>query len=239
MVYNGRMSSIQRLYDLQQHDREIWSREAALSEVEARLADDSAIASAVRQLEQLDSAMAERAPTRRLAEAAVQDVSEKLKAVEERLYSGTITNPKELSAYDDERTFHQGVKSEAENVLLELMVEVEDLETSHSETQLLLSRLESDRDIERVDLMSRQRQLTEELDRLRGARADITPEIPGSSLAVYETLLRDRDGYAVARVERSMCQGCRLTLTTRELQHVRTSQDIVQCDSCRRILYII
>ena len=239
MVYNGRMSSIQRLYDLQQHDREIWSREASLSEVEARLADDSAIVTATQRLEQLDSAMAERAPARRLAETAVQDVSEKLKAVEERLYSGAITNPKELAAYDDERTFHQGVKGEAENLLLELMVEVEDLETSHTETQELLRRLEADRGVERADLLSRQKQLTEELDQLRGSRAVMTPDIPGSSLAVYETLLRERDGYAVARVERSMCQGCRLTLTTRELQHVRTSQDIVQCDSCRRILYVI
>ena len=233
------MSSIQRLYDLQQHDREIWSREASLSEVEARLADDSAIVTATQRLEQLDSAMAERAPARRLAETAVQDVSEKFKAVEERLYSGAITNPKELSAYDDERTFHQGVKGEAENLLLELMVEVEDLETSHTETQELLRRLEADRGVERADLLSRQKQLTEELDQLRGSRAVMTPDIPGSSLAVYETLLRERDGYAVARVERSMCQGCRLTLTTRELQHVRTSQDIVQCDSCRRILYVI
>ena len=233
------MSSIQRLYDLQQHDREIWSREASLREVETRLADDSAIVTATQRLEQLDSAMAEQAPTRRLAEAAVQDVSEKLKAVEERLYSGAIKNPKELSAYDDERIFHQGAKGEAENRLLELMVEVEDLETSRTETQEFLSRLEADRGVERADLLSRQRQLTEELDRLRGSRAVMTPDIPASSLAVYETLLRERDGYAVARVERSMCQGCRLTLTTRELQHVRTSQDIVQCDSCRRILYII
>ena len=239
MVYNGHMSFSQRLYDLQQYDREIWSREASLSGVEERLADDSAIVSATQRIEGLDSALAERAPTRRLEESAVQDVSEKLRALEEKLYSGAITNPKELSAADEERAFYQNAKGEAENRLLELMVEIEEMETSRTQTQESLSRLEADRGVELADLRGRQKQLTKELDRLRESKTGITPDIPAPSLAVYETLLRERDGYAVAAVERSMCQGCRLTLTTHELQRVRTSQEIVQCGSCRRILYVV
>ena len=56
---------------------------------------------------------------------------------------------------------------------------------------------------------------------------------------MYESLLKTRDGSAVAKVERGMCQGCRLTLPTLELQRARSSEGIARCGSCGRILYVV
>ena len=41
------------------------------------------------------------------------------------------------------------------------------------------------------------------------------------------------------KVERGMCQGCRLALSTMELQRARSARGVVQCSSCRRILYVV
>ena len=76
------------------------------------------------------------------------------------------------------------------------------------------------------------------LKELRHDRDEAAPQFAEHALAVYERLRDDRNGYAVAKVERGMCQGCRITLPSGELQRIRNSQDMVQCSSCQRILFV-
>jgi len=42
----------------------------------------------------------------------------------------------------------------------------------------------------------------------------------------------------VVKVERGMCQGCRISLPMSVLQKARSGFDVVQCVSCERILYV-
>jgi predicted nucleic acid-binding Zn-ribbon protein len=51
-------------------------------------------------------------------------------------------------------------------------------------------------------------------------------------------LLERRQGRAVAKVERGMCGGCRISLPMTVLQKARSGLDVVQCVSCERILYV-
>ena len=233
------MISIKRLHDLQELDWEVSAREKSLAEVRARLADDSAIVEAKKRIEQLEPRLAQPVAARRELGLTVQQLEEKLNTIEKRLYGGEITNPRELSAYEAERTILQRHRSAEEERLLELMVEIEDIQSDRDEAQQHLGRLEAEREVERAELLEAEKRLVGELDRLGQARSEMTPQVPGSALSVYESLRKSRNGYAVAKVERGMCQGCRIGLPTRELQQVRSSQDIVQCNSCRRILYVV
>jgi predicted nucleic acid-binding Zn-ribbon protein len=87
-----------------------------------------------------------------------------------------------------------------------------------------------------VELEKNEQELGGELKKLRQSRDGVTPDIPPSAMSVYEGLRKTRDGVAVSRVVRLMCQQCRLTLPTMELQRARAAQTIVQCSSCQRIL---
>ena len=49
--------------------------------------------------------------------------------------------------------------------------------------------------------------------------------------------LRKRKGTAVARIEKGICLGCRITLPNSDLQQAKSGQP-VKCSSCGRILYL-
>ena len=229
--------SNKRLYDLQELDWALSADEASLKEVRARLEDESEINAARARLQKLTAELDKRAPLRRTLESSLARLEERLQAAEQRLYGGAVTNPRELSASEEERRLLQEQRGAEEDRMLDVMVEIEELQSSRDATQELLGRLETDREAEYADLLQRQDALVIRIDELRRGRQRITPEIPVAMLSVYESLLKTRGGHAVAKVERGLCQGCRLALPTMENQRAKSSQGIVQCSSCRRILY--
>ena len=233
------MLPAKRLYDLQELDWEISAGEESLAKVRARLVDDSALVSARGRLETLVSELEPTTAARREVELATQELEEKLQTVENKLYGGSVTNPRELSAYEEERNIFEKQRDDAQNRLLELMVEIEELQSGRDEARRHLEELEAEREVETVDLQAEDKRLVAGLEVLRRSRNEIAPQIPDSVLAVYQSLRERRSGHAVARVERGMCQGCRIALPTVELQRARSSSGIVQCNSCRRILYLV
>ena len=230
--------SNKRLYDLQELDWALSADEASLEEVRARLEDESEINAARARLQKLTAELDKRAPLRRALESSLARLEERLQVAERRLYGGAVTNPRELSASEEERRLLQEQRGAEEDRMLDVMVEIEELQSSRDATQALLGRLETDREAEYADLLQRQDALVVRIDELRRGRQRITPEIPVAMLSVYESLLKTRGGHAVAKVERGLCQGCRLALPTMENQRAKSSQGIVQCSSCRRILYV-
>lgn len=232
------MFSIKRLYELQELDWNLSAHEKSLAEVRARLADDSALALTRERIERAEAQLAAQDPARRQVESVLQRLNDRLQAAEKRLYGGAITGPRELAASEEERKVILEQRSAEEDRLLELMVEIEDLQSARDEAQEELSRLEAQRAAEHPELLKEEERLADELGTLRRTREKLAPEIPPSALSVYESLRRTRNGQAVAKLERGMCQGCRLALPEMVRQRARSSPDIVQCSSCQRILYV-
>ena len=231
------MFSIKRLYDLQEIDLVIGSREKRLADVRHRLADDTAVTSARERVAELDLDLQAPSARRRDLELDVQQLTDRLTSVQDRLYSGSITSPRELSAYEADRQHLQKRCGAEEDRLLEVMVEVDELRSARSRAAQELERIDAERRTDVKELEEDERELIAALESLRQSRDSIAPDIPPATLSVYEGLRKSRDGIAVARVVRSMCEGCRLTLPTMELQRAKSAQSIVQCSSCRRILY--
>lgn len=232
------MFSIKRLYYLQELDWELSASEVSLTEVRARLEDDSVLKVARTRLDHLVAELDKRAPLRREIESSLSQLEERIQAAERRLYGGAVTNPRELSAAEDERTGLQEQRGETEDRMLEMMVEIEELQASRDVATERLSRLEAERETEYADLLERQDALVAKLEELRLSRSELTPELPVAALSVYESLLRTRGGHAVAKVERGLCRGCQVALPTGEQQRARSYQGVVQCSSCQRILYV-
>ena len=119
------MFSIKRLYYLQELDWELSASEVSLTEVRARLEDDSELTAARTRLDHLVAELDKRAPLRREIESSLSQLEERIQAAERRLYGGAVTNPRELSAAEDERTGLQEQRGETEDRMLEMMVEIE------------------------------------------------------------------------------------------------------------------
>ncbi len=63
-------------------------------------------------------------------------------------------------------------------------------------------------------------------------------EIQKKHLSKYQLLRKTKNGLAIVKVEKNTCQGCRIALTTAELQKIIQLKDLIQCKMCNRILYV-
>ena len=231
------MRSVRQLYDLQLLDWDIQNLEEELSDVRAKLADDTARMSARRRLDALEARLRELASPRRQSEHAIQQMEQRASAIEGRLYSGAVTNPRELEAYQDERAMLVRNQRAEEDRLLDLMVEMEDVQERRDEARTTFEKIDVERSGEVSELTSREDALSSELPGLETRRQSISAEYPPNVMAVYETVRRARGGQGAALVDRrGLCQGCRLTIPNAELSRVRSGDGIVQCGSCSRIL---
>ncbi len=231
--------SIKRLFDLQELDIQAASYEKSLAEVRATLSDDSAVVAAQALKEKAESQLLDETAARREIESAVQRLNERLQAAERRLYGGGVTNARELSASEEERAAILTERTEAEDKLLALMVGIDELEAIRDGAQRELAQLETLRVEDHPRLRKEEKRLVMEVDGLRQARELALPELPPSALALYESIRAAKHGQAVAKVERGMCQGCRIVLPETERRQARSGQSIVQCSSCQRILYVV
>ncbi len=231
------MWSIRQIYDLQLLDWEIQKREEELAVILETLADDSERLSARRRLELLQKKLDDLAAPRRSAERAIQQAEERLSEIERRMYSGLVTNPREFEAFQEEQATLTRNRSDEEDRLLEYMVEMEETQSSRDEAREAFERIDSQRNEQVVELGARRKELESELPELHAERQTLSSGYPQQVLAVYESVRRSRGGQGAALMDsRGLCGGCRLTVTSAEMQRVKSSREIVQCGSCSRIL---
>ena len=231
------MRSVRELYELQVLDWEILNLETELAGARARLADDSARLRAKREMDALNARIAQLAAPRRQSENAIERIEERVATIDERLYGGAVSNPRELEAYQDERAALLRNRSAEEDTLLELMVEAEDAEERRDEAKSVFERIHAERSREVAELTARGRELSARLPDLRTRRAELAALYEPATIAVYESVRRTRGGQGAAIIDRrGLCQGCRLVRPNAELSRARAGDRIAQCGNCSRIL---
>lgn len=236
------MVMLRQLYELQQLDLIRAEKQEALGAVRAELADESNLRQAHARFANIQSQYTSQNALRRDAQLAVEQIEVREEAVHNRLYGGAVTNPRELEAFQEEQTMLSRQKSEAEDLLLERMVATEELQEALASAQETLAAIEEQRSLRVPELRRQGRALTDELQDLNRRRDEMLPKFPPQMLSTYETLLANRDGQAVSRVEagrgRDVCEACRVALPRSDTQRLRTGESLVQCNNCRRILYM-
>ncbi len=231
------MRTVRELYDLQLLDWEIQQREEELSEVQGRIADDTKRIQAHRRLSTLEAKLEALGLSIRQSERAVQVIEERISSLDARMYDGSVTNPREFEALQEERANQVRNQGEEEDRLLEFMVEIEETEELRDRAKAMFEQIDEERSSELGTLVARREELTSDLPGLHAQRQEMSTEYPPNIMAVYETVRRTRGGQGAALVDqRGMCEGCRLTIPNAELSRARTSDGIVQCGSCTRIL---
>lgn len=236
------MAMLRELYELQQLDLVRAEKQKALDAVRAELADESNLRQVRARFANIQAQYTSQNALRRDAQLAVEQIEAREEVVQNRLYSGVVTNPRELEAFQEEQTMLSRQKSEAEDLLLERMVATEELQEALASTQETLAALEEQRSLRVPELRHQGRTLSAELQDLNRRREEMLPQFPPQMLSTYETLLASRDGQAVSRVEavrgREVCEACRVALPRSDIQRLRTGESLVQCNNCRRILYM-
>jgi predicted nucleic acid-binding Zn-ribbon protein len=230
------MSVSRQLYQLQGVELELESKEQSLAESTNQLGESEALARAQDKLSTAQQHLEELKKKQQSQEWAIDDLGAKIVAAKETLYSGQIKNPKELSNLQYEVDGLEAQRRQLEDEALEVMGQVEEIAASVATMERELKAVED-------EWRRRQLRLSKEIERLKGElfelerkRQLVVAEIDPGAVDFYYQLKRQKE-WPVARVEQGTCGGCRLALSTAELQRVRGSS-LVQCSSCRRILFL-
>ena len=120
--------------------------------------------------------------------------------------------------------------------MLQIMEQVELGETSVATMSSELERLEAEWRSQQQQLSSDMEQIKTILSDLKQKRQLLSAKIDPGVVELYQGLKKQK-GTAIAKVERGICWGCRISLSTTELRQAR-SGSLVQCSSCGRILFL-
>ena len=232
------MTTVADLYLLQEMDTEIQAKQAALEDVEARLGESEELEETRREVEETRHRLRETQKKQREAERTVDDIRAKIQPLEEKLYGGTVKNPKELVGFQQDVDSLKARQRELEDRDLEAMSAVEEVERALAEAERQLLDMETGWQAEQESLRQQRDGLRQEIQELEQSRSGQESTIDAEMIRQYESLRALHQGRAVAKVERGICQGCRITLPMHVLQRARKGNHLVQCTSCERILYL-
>ncbi len=230
------MDIARRLYRLQELDLEIESAQKLMARLRQRLGDDTVVRKARENLASAKHGLEEARRRQRRAEQENDDLVARLKAAEEQLYSGRIQNPKELTGLQHEVELLKTRRDRLDDNVLSTLDEVERAESAAAAAEVHLGKVETGWEREQEKLAAEKETLAGKLADLERNRQTLSSGIDAPAFGAYDRL-RKQKGRAVARVEQGICQGCRISLPSSELQQVR-SGNLVHCSSCGRILYL-
>jgi predicted nucleic acid-binding Zn-ribbon protein len=232
------MNQAQALYQLQMVDIAIGDHQARLTEIDRLLGDDAVIQAAVQALDSEQAALKPWTTRSNDLDLEIKTLNAKLKTVDERLYSGRVTNPKELQDMQDEIAALKRRRASLEDDLLNAMIEVENHQANCDEAAAHLADLRTQQDAEQADLRRESATLTGELAALEEQRQQALKPISAGTLALYKELRPDKRGQVVAPLIDNMCKACGTTQNLAIVKQVRVGQELVYCTSCGRILVL-
>ncbi|MPZ48377.1 MAG: hypothetical protein GEU75_03535 [Dehalococcoidia bacterium] len=230
------MTSPADLFALQELDLKHDARRALIADIESRLAETEALIAARETVAEATAALDGLRRQQHDLDIKLTDLDAKIKPLEERLYGGSVRNPKELTDLQKEDEGLKARRRVLDDEALSLIETVEAATGALNAAQGGLRRTEIDWQADQERLRADQTQAQQESARLQEERSLRTQGMDRSALGLYENLRKAKQGRGVARIERTTCQGCRVSLPTHVVQRVRTGATLVQCPRCERIL---
>ncbi len=148
-------------------------------------------------------------------------------------------NQKEYETAMREADALQKQISAFETQVLEKMTETEEVEKVLAERSEEINSLEANRDAALASFDKEVAANRKEFEIESKKRKDVFVTLPPQMASVYNRLAqRSRDGIAVAEVVNGSCSACFMKLRPQMQVELKTSNRIMTCESCTRILYI-
>jgi predicted nucleic acid-binding Zn-ribbon protein len=231
------MSVAAQLYRLQLVDSEWDERSQSLAQVESSLGETNDLLLARKSEAEAKEELTGMRSQLRSLELEVAGVNTKLKSNQDRLYSGRVRNPKELSGLHEEAAALRRRRSELEDQQLELMIAIEGAEAELAERQARLRQIEANWREDQAALVHQKEDLECRLEELEEQRTKVRARIGAADLANYDDLRSRFDGVAVARLKGGICQVCGVDVPVSVARAVERGEGEHYCTVCNRLLF--
>lgn len=156
----------------------------------------------------------------------------------EELYSGEITDLKQLDYLNKEK---DNLKEEINNIETDILISMDEiekmeLESLHIETEIISINGEIEKLKINKDLLLKQL----EIQILEGKKESqtIASKIDKDLLDRFNTL-RNTKQKAIVAVKNNICNGCNMRVATYLKDILKGKKEVIYCESCGRMLYYI
>ncbi len=154
-----------------------------------------------------------------------------------------------LKAAQDQQQYEAAMKeiasldkqvSKHETGILENMETIEEAEKVLDERSDEVDNLESDWESKQAAFEKKLRSNKRESNKLRKLRLEVFSKVAPKLAAVYDRLVtRSRDGVGVAEVKDNACSACYIALRKQMVVNLKITNEIITCENCTRILYLV
>ncbi|MCL5985892.1 MAG: hypothetical protein M1371_04915 [Actinobacteria bacterium] len=190
------------------------------------------------ELDRTQQELHDRKQRSKKAEDQSSILEQKIKREENRLYSGTVSNPKELMGIKSET---DDLKKQVDRLDTEILEQMEALDILGEKESSLLRVLE-ERKVEIGKLESEIMQLESDIrssilklqEEVSNARGRISEDV----LILYDRLRKEKGGRVVATIKDRVCSVCNMTLPFEKMEKMNDREQFYRCEFCRRIIVI-
>lgn len=230
------MSQARQLYQLQELDDQIRQIQARLKEIHHTLHNDEAIQHAQANVEKTELALKPLRNQSKDLELDLESTTQKAEENENRLYSGAVTNTKEMQDMQNELASLKARQEKLEESMLDVMMQLETAEAAFHDAQATLEKTIKQRNAANESMLLEQENKQGKLQTLQHQREALRTNIEAAHLKIYDQLVPRTRGQAVTRMKSDgTCSLCGVQQTRTNETDIRRG-NVTQCSNCRRIL---
>lgn len=172
------------------------------------------------------------------AERDVEQVRARIDRDNQRLDAGQVSNARELESLQNEVASLRKRQGDLEEVVLELMERREAAQALRDGAAAEGESVGADEAAVAARRGTAVAELDEQAAKASAARGAVVGDVPADLLALYDKIRASSGGIGAAPLRRGQCGGCRVMLSTVDLNAVRGAapDEVVRCEECRRIL---
>ena len=229
--------SLEHLIRLQQLETDAGERKRRLADLPARVAGaEAAVAAAKAARDAVAAQVAENTAARRVADKELGVVQGRLTKYKDQLME-VKTNKEYTTMQHEIATAEEGVRT-FEDQILTFMLQADELATALKAADAAVAAEERKAAGVRGEAETERGRLDTELAGLTATRASIEKLMSPEYVRLFNDGVATRRGVAVSPIRDGHCQACQVTVRPQQIMQARKGDDIVLCESCKRILYV-
>jgi hypothetical protein len=125
-----------------------------------------------------------------------------------------------------------------EEKVLERMLDADAIAADAKRAEAALATRQKEIDTEKKELAEELTSVEASLKQATETRAALLKDLEPRLIALFEQVARVRKGVAISSATRDgLCSVCHVRLRPSVFQQVRQNDNIIQCESCQRVLY--
>ena len=230
------MSTVKKLWQLQEIDTAILDGKKRLGEILRAQELPESLAKRRQSAEILTQAINQLEENYAEFDQSLQSLDKELGIHVNKLYSGSIKNPRELEDLQGKVNALEKRKGGVEEHIMTCLAQMESIQTKLDEQTADLQVHEALWSEETASLKQEQTHIALQINDLIGKRKAHLPKIEANAQTTYDRLLKSKRGVAVSRLSQGICQACRVSVTNNILREAQ-SRKMIHCSNCGRILY--